>query len=145
MISHSRSPHHPALWRDGGMGFPALAGLALAQPKQPFGFGKQPGACFLGRKKPLRAWGHALSIFDTHRTLYPHQKQQFRLRNNPGACFLGQKKPLRAWGHALPSFGALFLGRKKPLRAWGHALPSLGGGPVSNPVPPGCDVRVPTH
>ena len=36
-------------------------------PKQ-FWLRNNPGACILGRKKPLRAWGHALSIFDTQKT-----------------------------------------------------------------------------
>ena len=42
---HNRFPRHPGLRGDGGVGFPALAGLVLAglglaQPKQPFGCGK---------------------------------------------------------------------------------------------------------
>ena len=134
---------------------------------------KNPGACFWGRKKPLREWGHAIPRFSIETDLFSRRKTQGRVfwgrkkplrewphaiprfsikidllgrRKNPGACFGGRKKPLREWPHALPSFRAvLFWLPKKPLRAWGHALPSCGAGWVSNPVCLGCDVRVLDH
>ena len=75
------------------------------------------GACFWEHKTPLREWGHALPRLSL-------QKHGFLLQINPRACFWGRKETLREWGHALPGFGQV---------------------PVSNPVPPGCVVRVPAH
>ena len=59
---------------------------------------KALGRVFLGHKKPLREWGHALPRFSS-------QKHCFWLQKTLGACFWGHKKPLREWGHALPGFG----------------------------------------
>ena len=77
---------------------------------------------------------------------------------NPGACFWGRKKPLREWGHAIPRLsietglfsrrktqGRVFGAEKSPCGKHADSHPGFGGGPVSNPVPPGCVVRVPTH
>ena len=74
-----------------------------------------------------------------------------------GSCYWGHEKPLR--GHALPRFSShklcffsygKSLGRvlgnmKSPCGKHAASHPGFGGGPVSNPVPPGCVVRVPTH
>ena len=77
----------------------------------------------------------------------------------PGDVFFGaEKKPLREWGHAIPRFsiktasfrrrntqGRVFGGGTSPCGKHADSHPGFGGGPVSNPVPPGCVVRVPTH
>ena len=86
-------------------------------------------------------WACAKLVFRLHETLFLHME-------NPWGVLLKHKKPLREWGHALPRFSSLnhpFGGHKKPLREARGLTPWFGGGPVSNLVPPGCVVRVPTH
>ena len=61
---------------------------------------------------------------DTHSLDFPHQ-----------IGVLGYGKTL----------GHVFGGAKSPCGKHADSHPGFGGGPVSNPVPPGCVVRVPTH
>ena len=85
-------------WGDGISRLSRLS-LALALPKQHFGCTKNPGACFWGRKKPLREWGHALPrVSSQNRCFWP--------RKNLGACFWGRKKPLREARGLTPWFWA---------------------------------------
>ena len=70
-------------------------------------------------------------------------------------CYTGPEKKNSGKGHTLTLVLGLFSRRKNPGVFLGaekgpcgkHAdsHPGFGGGPVSNPVPPGCVVRVPTH
>ena len=119
-VFHSRSSRHPALWGDGGMGFPALAGraLALALPNQPFGYTKTWGVLFGDIKSPCGNGGtHSLGFKNT----------VFSYVKAVGLVFGGIKSPGNGHTHSL------VLGKY-----WSRT-------PASNPVPPGCVVRVPAH
>ena len=115
---------------------------------------KNPGACFWGRKKPLREWGHAIPRFSMKTGLLGCRKTQ-------GRVFGGGKSPCGKHADSHPGFGQgpvsnlilkikyLGKGSNLPLQSSGtqtrerltYTLHLRG----SNPVPPGCVVRVPDH
>ena len=59
---------------------------------------KNPGACFWGRKKPLREWGHAIPRFSI-KTAY------FWRRKTQGRVFGGGKNPCGKHADSHPGFG----------------------------------------
>ena len=65
----------------------------------PFWPPKNPGACFWGRKKPLREWGHAIPRFSIETGFLGRRKTQ-------GRVFWGRKKPLREARRLTPWFWA---------------------------------------
>ena len=75
----------------------------------PFWPQKNPGACFWGRKKTLREWGHAIPRFSIK------------------TGFLGRRK----------TQGRVFGGGKNPCGKHADSHPGFGQGPVSNPASPG--------
>ena len=75
-------------------------------------------------------------------------------RNTRGVLWGPKKKPCgNGHTHSLvlglfnrrETQGFVFGAEKKPCGKRADSHPGFGGGPVSNPVPPGCVVRVPTH
>ena len=75
----------------------------------PFWPQENPGACFWGRKKPLREWPHAIPRFSIKTGLLGRRKTQGRV--------LG--------------------GGKSPCGKHADSHPGFGQGPVSNPASPG--------
>ena len=75
----------------------------------PFWPQKNPGACFWGRKKPLREWPHAIPRFSIETGLFSRRKTQ----------------------------GRVFGGGKSPCGKHADSHPGFGQGPVSNPASPG--------
>ena len=72
----------------------------------PFWPPKNPGACFWGRKKPLREWPHAIPRFSIKTGLLGRRKTQ----------------------------GRVFGGGKNPCGKHADSHPGFGQGPVSNPA-----------
>ena len=63
-----------------------------------FGRRKNPGACFWGRKKPLREWRHAIPRFSIKTTYFRH-------RNTQGRVFGGGKNPCGKHADSHSGFG----------------------------------------
>ena len=115
----------------------------------PFWPQMNPGACFWGRKKPLREWGHATPRFSI-------KKHIFGAETPRGVFFGGGKSPCGKHADSHPGFGQgpvsnltlkikyLGKGSNLPLQSSGEIL-IINPRRSSNPVPPGCVVRVPTH
>ena len=117
-------------WGD-GISCLSWLSLSLSSTKAAFWLHTKPWGVFFGGGKSPCGNGDTHSLVLEHRNdCVPHEKHSFQLQKNLGVLFLGRKKPLRSWGRALPSLQ-------------GGPVSNLG--PVSNPVPPGCVVRVPAH
>ena len=63
-----------------------------------FGRRTNPGACFEGRKKPLREWGHAIPRF-------PIKTAYFRGRKSQGRLLGSRKSPCGKHADSHPGFG----------------------------------------
>ena len=84
----------------------------------PFWPQKNPGACFWGRKKPLREWGHAIPRFSIKTGLLGCRKTQ-------GRVFGGGKNPCGKHADSHPGFGQgpvsnlILMGLSRPwLKEW---------------------------
>ena len=110
---------------------------------------KNPGVSFWGRKKPLRELPHAIPRFSIETGLLAAEK--------PKGVFLGGgKNPCGKHADSHPGFGQgpvsnltlkikyLGKGSNLPLQSSGE-IPIISPRRGSNPVPPGCVVRVPDH
>ena len=85
----------------GGKKAPQAAGARnskVLNKNGPFEPPKNPGACFWGRKKTLREWGHAIPRF-SKKTDY------FRCRKTQGPVFGGGKNPCGKHADSHPGFG----------------------------------------
>ena len=119
-----------------------------------FGRRKTQGRVFGAEKKTPREWGHAIPRFSINTGFFSRQKTQ-------GRVFGGGKNPCGKHADSHPGFGQgpvsnlilkikyLGKGSNLPLQSSGtqtrerltYTLHLRG----SNPVPPGCVIRVPTH